>query len=264
MHTVRSSLVLKGHGFLTGVLCTLLTLCVACGPSPNTGGDSTSSSQPSVADRLPPRLQTSYRWFETDVLDLASSEGTFVRAYTESFELSFEGQSPQWGYPGFVEASPSDIDEKVTFVPSESSHNDVVSTLFFRPLRRVDDGPNVRIVLCRSEIFSIAPSARGGSQEWRNVHAQWGFPVTIDLTKSGDVLPPADQAGPAPAPGRSVFGSWKVTDFDRLGVRPENSADIVACDALPDNPDIPRIDMYSGPDPVPTLPSYPGWPANGV
>ena len=254
----------RNSAFLAGVLCTLLASCAACGSPTGLGGTSTSPSALSAADRLPPNLETSYRWFPTDVLDLASPEGTFVRAYTESYELSFEGQSSQWGYPGFVEASPADIDERVRFVPSDSYSNNVVNTQFFRPLRRIDDGDHSRIVLCRSEIVSIAPLARDGSREWRNAYRQWNFPVTIDFTRSGDAVPPADQAGSEPAPHRSMFGSWKVTNFDRLGVGTDKSADVVACGALPDNPDIPRADMYSGPDPVPTLPPSSGWRAPGI
>ncbi|MGW9264544.1 hypothetical protein [Gordonia terrae] len=61
-----------------------------------------------------------------------------------------------------------------------------------------------------------------------------------------------------------MFGSWKASYFDRLGVGPENRADVVACNALPPNPDLPRVGVETGPEPWPVLPPTPGWPANGL
>ena len=196
-----------------------------------------------------------------------SAEGTFVRAYTESFELAFEEQSTEWGYPGFVDASPKGIDEQVTEVVSNSATRKVVNTVFYRPLRRVDNGATSRLILCRSESQSIEQRSPSSDSEWRKIGKPWGYPVAIEFTRSANGSPPPPpekQQGSRRSPSHSVFGDWRVTYYDRLGVGPENRADIVACDALPPNPDLPAVGVEEGSQPWPTLPPSPGRPANGV
>ncbi|WP_084817181.1 hypothetical protein [Gordonia sp. HS-NH1] len=205
----------------------------------------------------------SFRWIPTSMLDLASSEGTFVRAYTESFELAFEGQSMEWGYPGFAAASPPGTDERIRLVASNSQTSRVVNTLFLRPLRREDIDDRSRLTICRSELLSIEQRSDAGV-EWRNIGDPWAFPITIELVRTGERLPPADQHGSQITPSTSMFGSWRVSYFDRLGVGPENRADVVACNALPPNPDLPRLGVEPGPEPWPVLPPTPGWPVNGL
>ncbi|ATD70806.1 hypothetical protein M0655_03730 [Gordonia amicalis] len=213
---------------------------------------------------MPPNLDTSFRWVPGSALDFMSGEGTFVRAYVESFELAFQGQSAEWGYPGFVDASPRGIDEQVKEVVSNSSTRKVVNTVFYRPLRRVDSGATSRLILCRSEILSIEQRFPSRDSEWRKIGKPWGYPVTIEFTRSANGSPPEKQQGARRAPSYSVFGNWHVTFYDRLGVGRENRADIVACDALPSNPDLPAVGVETGSQPWPTLPPSPGWPANGV
>ncbi len=87
--------------------------------------------------------------------------------------------------------------------------------------------------------------------------------VTIEFTRSESGSPSAKQEGARRAPSHSVFGNWHVTFYDRLGVGPENRADIVACDALPPNPDLPAVGVEEGLQPWPTLLPSPGWPAGG-
>ncbi|GAC00097.1 hypothetical protein GONAM_12_00520 [Gordonia namibiensis NBRC 108229] len=222
------------------------------------------AATPSADAGLPPNLDISFRWAPAESLDLMSAEGTFVRAYTESFELAFEGQSTEWGYPGFVDASPEGIDEQVTKVMSNSATRKVVNTVFYRPLRRVDNGATSRLILCRSESQSINQRSPSRDSVWKKIGEPWGYPVTIEFTRSEGGSPPAKQEGTRRAPSHSVFGDWRVIFYDRLGVGPENRADIVACDALPPNPDLPVVGVEEGSQPWPTLPPSPGWPANGV
>ncbi len=77
-------------------------LVTGCGVLPNSATDSEVShtTKSPIAADMPPNLNASFRWVPADALDLMSAEGTFVRAYTESFELAFQGQSADWGgYP---------------------------------------------------------------------------------------------------------------------------------------------------------------------
>lgn len=244
----------------------LTALFVAgCGATPSPAEQPTSGSPAAPpGKRLPPDLNMSFRWSPTNVLDLKSSEGTFVRAYTESFELAFEGQSMEWGYPGFAAASPPGTDERIRLVASNSQTSRIVNTLFLFPLRREDAADRSRLTICRSELLSIEQRSDGGGVEWRNVRFPWGPPVTIEFVRTGQRLPPADRRGTQTTPLTSMFGSWKVSYFDRLGVGPENRADVVACNALPPNPDLPRAGVETGPEPWPVLPPSPGWPANGL
>ena len=244
----------------------LAALFVAgCGVTPSPAEQPTSS--PSVVPpgkRLPPDLNMSFRWSPTNVLDLASPEGTFVRAYTESFELAFEGQSMDWGYPGFAAASPPGTDERIRLVAGNSQTSRVVNTLFLSPLRREDTADRSRLTICRSELLSIEQRSDGGGAEWRNLRYPWAYPITIEFVRTGQKLPPVDQRGSEITPFTSMFGSWKVSFFDRLGMGPENRADHIACNALPPNPDLPRVGVETAPEPWPVLPPSPGWPANGV
>lgn len=60
-----------------------------------------------------------------------SAEGTFVRACVESFVMADEGESVEWGYPGFRDASPRNIDDQVREVPSEVAVTGLVGTSVF-------------------------------------------------------------------------------------------------------------------------------------
>lgn len=247
--------------------CLFLAVVVAgCGVPQDSATDSDVSraAAPSEVAGMPPNLNIAFRWVSGDALDLMNAEGTFVRAYTESFELASEGQSAEWGYPGFVEASPADIDEQVKSVMGNSFNRKVVSTVFYRPLRRVDSGTTSRLILCRSESLSIEQRSPSPDSVWRKIGKPWGYTIIIEFTRSANGRPPAKQEGARRAPSHSVFGNWHVTFYDRLGMGPENRADTVACDALPPNPDLPAVGVEMGPEPWPTLPPSPGWPASGV
>jgi len=213
---------------------------------------------------MPPNLDMSFRWLPADPLDFMSPEGTFVRAYVESFELASEGNSAEWGYPGFVDASPRGIEEQVREVVGNSFNRKVVNTVFYRPLRRVDSGAMSRLILCRSESLSIKQRSPSRDSVWRKIGHQWGYTVTIEFARSARGSPPEKQQGSRRAPSHSMFGNWHVTFYDRLGVGRENRADIMACDALPPNPYLPAVGVEEGSQPWPTLPPFPGWSAGGI
>lgn len=253
------------HGLRLAVLLLIVLAVGGCSSTPSHNEQATSSSVGTPSGkRLPPDLDMSFRWIPTNVLDLGTSEGSFVRAYTESFELAFEGQSMSWGYPGFAAASPPGTDERIRLVASDSQTSRVVNTLFLRPLRREDSEDRSRLTICRSELLSIEQRSDGESVAWRNIGNRWAYPITIEFVRTGQRLPPLDQRGSEVTPATSMFGSWKVAYFDRLGVGSENNADILACNALPPNPDLPRVGVETGPEPWPVLPPTPGWPANGL
>ncbi|WGJ87614.1 hypothetical protein [Gordonia sp. SMJS1] len=224
----------------------------------------TSTPAMTPADAIPPKLKIAFRWVPSPTLNLMSPEATFVRAYAESYELAFEGQSASWGYPGFESASPADIDQRVRTIESHSKYRDVEKTVFFTPLRRTEREGTVRVILCRSEITSTMLPSGTGDIEWKNFADSWGVPAILDFVTAGNNSPPGEQLGQNLTPTTSVFGSWNAINFVQLGLGPENRADIVACNALPPNPDLPRVGVETGPEPWPVLPPSPGWPANGV
>ncbi len=247
-------------------ICFAAQALTACHSFEKSSGasDLESSSVPEPQRGLPPNLEISFRWAPSSVLDVEGPEWTFVRAYTESFELAFEGQSVNWGYPGFSAASPTGINRQVTRIDSYSQQRPVVKAVYFTPLRRDDKGETQRLVLCRSESVSVKRGVDQG-REWRYFVDSWGVPVTIEFERSGDKLPPRRQQGQDLMPSRSVFGSWRTTFFEQLGLGNEGSSrDVAACESLPRNNVLPTVGSDWGPEPLPLPRPEPGWPARGV
>ncbi|MFE0749273.1 hypothetical protein [Gordonia sp. NPDC058843] len=238
---------------LTAILAALVVAAglAACA----TGPDATESAPAprSVDDsHLPPGFDTTFHWTATGVLDPQTAEGTFVRAFTESFELANAGRSARWGYPGFAEAAPSNIDEMVTAYPAAlSTSGREVGTAFYRALRRVDDNGWARIVLCRHGYRSVQ---HGG--EW-TVGFDTPRPVEIDIRRVGDD-PAAAPRGGERTPGADVFGGWFTSRYDFAALYPTPTADQKACAAMSPEGMPHWLPMTSG-DPWPIMAPTPGW-----
>ncbi|MBD0863783.1 hypothetical protein IA539_21645 [Gordonia sp. zg691] len=208
---------------------------------------------PALEDaHTPPGFDTTFRWTATGVLDPHSAEGTFVRAFAESFELANAGRSADWGYPGFADAAPSNIDQMVTAYPAEaSSVRRQVGTAFYRGLRRTDEGEWTRIVLCRDGYRSIE---RDG--EW-TVGFDMPRPVEIDIRRAGD-QPATGPLGGRRAPESDVFGGWFAPRYDFAALYPTPTADQKDC-AATRPAGIPHWLPMASDDPWPTMPPAPGW-----
>ncbi|MEO9328239.1 hypothetical protein [Gordonia aurantiaca] len=212
------------------------------------------SAHPVQDEHMPPGLDITFRWPSTPVLDPQSSEGTFVRAWVESFELATAGASPVWGYPGFVEASPSNIDQMITAYPTEvTPDRRQVGTAFYTGLRRVDDVDRTRIILCRHGYRSVQHAGR-----WA-IGFDTPRPVEIDIRRVGDE-PNAAPRGGERTPGTDVFGGWYTSRYDFAALYPTPTADQKACDATTPAA-LPRWLPAEGDQPWPTAPSVPGWSA---
>lgn len=243
---------------LTAILAALVVGAglAACATGPD-GPERTPPARAAQDAHLPPGFDTTFRWTATGVLDPQSAEGTFVRAFTESFELANAGRSARWGYPGFADAAPSNIDQMVTaYPPIQSTSGREVGTAFYQGLRRVDDNGWARIVMCRHGYRSVQQNG-----EW-TVGYDTPRPVEIDIRRVG-TDPAAAPRGGERTPGADVFGGWYTSRYDYAALYPTPTPDQKACAAM--TPDgmpqwLPMADTEPWPaqQPVPGWSSYPG------
>lgn len=256
-------MVSKRYRVLRGlVLLLVAAVCANCGVS----GTVDTASETSRADRppgLPPGFDVTFRWVADDVFDPLSAEGTFVRAYVESFLIANSGESMAWAFPGFLEASPQGIENEVLEVSSQAATNKLVGTSVFSALNRVDEGQLTRIVLCEFGFKSSLDYTSHGSF-WRT-YPRYSWTTVIEFSRSGKA-PPAVQRGDARRPSADVFGDWKVADFEYLAVGDEYHPDMAGCNAKPRPAGVPPEAELRGiePTPRPPEPPSPGWPANGL
>ncbi len=219
------------------------------------GGVDTSApeSSPAPADRIPAAFDVTFRWVPGQVLDISGQEGTFVRAFVESFELSNAGRSVQWGYRGFVDASPSNIGQMIAvYPPEETTAHPAVGTAFFTALRRVDDADWTRIVLCRYGYRSV----KVDGHTWES-RIDAPRPVEIDFRRAG-VVPPTNTRGTARTPSGNVFGDWYVTRYDFAAIYPTTTDDERAC-ATSVPSEVPAQASERRRSPWPPMPPSPGW-----
>lgn len=238
---------------LTALGLALMATLTACGSS--TGPPENRAQMVMHDDEsIPAQFDMTYRWIPGPVVEVNGPEGTFVRAFVESFELANAGESLQWGYPGFADAAPSNISQMITVYPPEvSALEPGVGTTFYTALRREDSGDWTRIVLCRYSYQSV----RGAdSPVWRS-RTMPARPVEIDLVRTG-ATPPVRPNGPGRTSNRNVFGGWYVTRFDFMAIYPIATADQQACDASTPA-DLPRREPIDQAQPWPTMPPSPGW-----
>ena len=239
---------------LSAALCAVLALA-GCGLARESG---TAVPAPHTAtDHIPADFDTTFRWIPGDVLDLSAPEGTFVRAFVESFEIANAAQSTSWGYPGFSDAAPSNIAQMLTVYPSKVSEaKPSVGTVFFTALRREDNAYGTRIVLCRYGYSSVRDGS--GTSAWSS-RVDAPRPVEIDFRQQA-AAPPVKVHGSQRTPGADVFGGWYASRYDLAAVYPTPSADQQACAAqVPAS--VPNRPARHGAQPWAPMPPSPGWSA---
>ncbi|AZG46644.1 hypothetical protein [Gordonia insulae] len=238
---------------VAATIAAILAVLIASGCQ-DTATTPPASPSPSP-DRIPADFDVTFRWIPGAVFDVSGQEGTFVRAFVESFELANAGRSVDWGYHGFAHAAPSNIAQMIAaYPPEQSAANPGVGTAFFTGLRRVDDGDWTRIILCRHGYRSIKVSDR----EWSS-RVDRPRPIEIDFRRSHTALP-TNTRGTARTPRGDVFGDWYATRYDFSAIYPRTTADEHACAAAAPS-EVPARAPEIGPRPWPSLPPSPGWQA---
>ncbi len=205
--------------------------------------------------RQPRGIDLSFRWITTPEFDPLSPEGTFVRACVESYELARDGIGTEWGYPGFADASPPNIDMMLKLDQLALTFK---STVYYRLLRRQSGSNSTRITLCRYGEASIRQK-----EGWE--HGAWAPQPVLIAFETGGSPPPEGERGRFRAPTTDVFGDWKVTVFDLFAddidgqpsLSQQCDHDLTGLPTLPAEP-------YPRAEPVPPLPPSPGWPGVGL
>ncbi len=241
---------------MSAVLCVVFALA-GCGVQSESG--TPVSVPPTPSDHIPADFNTTFRWIPSNVLDLSGPEGTFVRAFVESFEIANAAQSTSWGYPGFFDAAPSNIDQMITVYPSKvSDARPSVGTVFFAPLRRVEIPGGTRIVLCRYGYSSVRDGK--GDVAW-NSRVDAPRSVEVDFRQQ-DAAPPVKVHGSERTPGVNVFGGWYASRYDFAAVYPTPSADQQTCASnVPAS--VPNRAAARGEQPWTPMTPSPGWSASG-
>lgn len=222
------------------------------------------------------------QWTAAPGLNLATGVAVPVRAYVESRWLAQRQGSLDYGYPGFLEATPPNADGLpvgAEFRRPEANNqvrNPFIGNETFRITAVRREGRNVTATVCR---YSYTMATKNDDGSYSSVaSSQSGEPRGIDVnrvllmapTDDGERLPPQD--GPAAAPSRDVFGGWSIEGYqDSLfmpgpaltSVWPTYDADLNACvSAAPDSPER-RAFLSDGDHPrkdFPTSAPSPGWP----
>ncbi|WP_461416863.1 hypothetical protein [Gordonia sp. GN26] len=237
---------------LSAVLAFLLVVVCGCGDGSGDAAQASVSEPPPQ----PPGLDVTYQWVGNPVFDPLSPEGTFVRAYVESFILAQEGKSTSWAYPGFVNASPPGVEDQVRQIPSQSEAGGLVGTSTFSLLSREDTGPQTRLVLCEFGYQSTRDRSHGG---WFTTPIQ-SWTTVISFDRSG-AAPPSGQKGSARRPDRNVFGEWRVEEFEHLAIGDRYRSEMEGCNRQPLPSGVPEPDSVEGEGSTPKPPArqFPGW-----
>lgn len=239
---------------LSAVVCAVLALA-ACQMPRESGQAVPEAAQ--ASDHIPADFNTTFRWIPNDTLDLSAPEGTFVRAFVESFEIANAAQSTSWGYPGFAAAAPSNIAQMLTVYPSKVSEaKPSVGTVFFSALRREDHPFGTRVILCRYAYSSVRDGE--GTSAW-NSRVDAPRPIEIDFRRQSDT-PPIKARGSERTPDGNVFGGWYASRYDFAAVYPTPTADQRAC-AAQGPTSVPNRAATRGAHPWAPMPPSPGWSA---
>jgi hypothetical protein len=248
----------SGSARIVALLLTLLVgFAAACGGSPS-GAPSNPSS--TTAALPPPRFpnypaeanEFRFHWSAAPGIDLDESPAVAVRAYVESMRLAvFAGGDPSAVYPGFMRATPENIEL--------ATGDDLFEHEYVRPRTKAQyEAQGMKVV--ERQIYGYQPTyilnfePRGGSL-WAIVcvgaysvyrtddqdHGKFVSTVAnpdtgnpfqngrfeidiwkVELTdRGGSVGAPAapvvPQVGPQPAPVDDVFGSWFITGSSNTG-----------------------------------------------
>ncbi|BBZ79191.1 hypothetical protein MANY_45280 [Mycolicibacterium anyangense] len=227
----------------------------------------------------------SFVWSGEPGIDLLSQPAVVVRAYLESVSAASAAGSNDYLYPGFQSA----VAKTVSKDPSNYSMDlwpelhypwtqPTVGTSREHILRVTEDALRTTAVICH---FGWGV-ARKGENGFYAASAQWdgamtgvgAFRLSLKAPASSATRGLRPQQGPSPAALTDTFGGWRVvaklsesSPSDAVGPGtqwPEFAEDLAACAAKAPESEERRQFLTTGEHPrsdFPTLPAYPGWPA---
>lgn len=206
----------------------LVLVGCSCAHTPATSKVPTTSIAAPAGYQIPRNVLYAEHWVVTPAVDLMSSEGTYIRAYTEANHVADDNVDRAEGsYPGFAKAARDrSYDWLGTGLPAKGFYTNWVLNFAVAP-----DGSATATVCYAGEV-----SLNGSFPDNYGI-----FKRTITFQRTG-VAPPSNQKGPARAPVASVFGDWYTSKF--LSMYPPWDPECAA--------DPPPVDK----GPV----SSPGWP----
>lgn len=222
-------------------------------------------------------------WSAEPGIDLLEGSAVAVRAYQESTVVASLGGSDDYLYPGFERAvgpdpgpdfrPPAGTDAlwPETGFPVTGQR---IGTSRRHILRVVENGRDVTVTVCDWLWGSAESKANGGAfVSGPDNPAAPGIQVTrYSLVKPASWDSElAAQKGPSRFPLGDVFGDWRVigvkSAIGPVGAGPtwsDFNQDLAACNAIAPEPADRRQFLTTGEHPrsdFPTLPPYPGWPA---
>jgi hypothetical protein len=229
-----------------------------------------------------PLSELRVQWTGASDLDLTTGLAVPVRAYIESRWLAQRQGNLDYGYPGFLDATPPNADGPpfgANFRRPEADNqvqNPFIGNETFRITAVQQEDRNVTATLCR---YSYTMATMNDDGSYSSVASlQSGEPRGIDVnrvllvapTNEGQPLPA--QEGPEAAPSGDVFGGWSIEGYQDAFFKqepefasewPTYDADLDACvSAAPDSPER-RAFLSEGDHPredFPTSAPSPGWP----
>lgn len=194
-----------------------MSLCASCTASPNADTSPTTTTNES-AEFADLHAANSFVWHPNVHADLASSEGTFLRAYTESAILAYNRYQAAAGYPGFEDATDWPIQDFLSESFDLDGNNGEVSingTQDMHVVRLDRQSEQVTANICVDERRMSIQSRKGG--RWRlegdRELAIREYSVTFSTVGKA---PPAGLEGGPNAPNQPIFGQWKAKSFDYL------------------------------------------------
>lgn len=157
---------------------------------------------------------TNYLWHESDVFDLNSSLGTFVRAYIESMLRMGVDGGKEALFPGAEEATSFDMSflerAAVDNPAGPSGRRGVIDLLVLAVNENVSES---EIIVCEDP---SGVAGKIGTGEWQALGTETHTRVQISrlvVDMAGD-SPPSNVVGRAQYPRESVFGDWKAIEYD--------------------------------------------------
>lgn len=227
---------------------------------------STNSSPPpkppvDTATALVPNYQVTYRWIPNPILSLGSAEGVFTRASVESFDRAWAANDAEWGYKGYRQAAPKNIDLVLRRTPSGVFVTPLTADRFYSVIRRDQTTRSTtRVVVCEYS-REARDQSHVPSRKWSSIGVTVSHHI-LEFTHA-DSPPPVNMVGSRRAPSTSPFGSWHVNDYEWISMgEPEDVKFLEECDTKRPK-EVPRgwATTIVGPSPAFTLmPSSPGWP----
>ncbi|MDS1113659.1 hypothetical protein RD149_07755 [Gordonia westfalica] len=220
-------------------------------------------SDSALDEGLPPGFDVTFRWVSNGEFDPLTGEGTFVRAFVESFYTAREANSISWAFPGFLEAAPDGFSSMVLRPNYGTGGRELVGTSTFSVLSRDERDSRIRFVLCE---FGYASTPTGASSTgiWET-YAKNSLVSIIEFDRTGQAPPPR-QRGSGRRAQNNVFGGWRVLDFEFVATGSEYHLEMAGCNSLPRPEGVPQESDVRGSGAIPRAPEQqdPGWPKSGA